>query len=462
MKRRIIDKELAEDMKYAEEATNVSIWKAVALGAISTVVLYALLWVMQGYSQAPGIGYVITVFTDRGVIPYVITVAFGTGVWILILKRPLIDRQLGAFNYVNFPELRGESNITPEVARAIDVKIHQLSRKQRRMMIVRRVETAAEHLPNIKVSSEVGAILTTMSDIDHDIVDSSYSTVRYLTWIVPVLGFIGTVLGLSFAISGFGDLISGGAVTDVAGLGAELGGVTHSLGIAFDTTLLGLVLAGILTGMMHWVVGKEEALLSAMDEYCTSHIVERIEVTNTKSNDVTGRLEHLQGEFTRLFGDVSELFERGEAIKGVVKGVNEVVNFNLLLQQLQERLEEQQEQQNLMRGAVLQNSEVLGGLSQQIEGQQQLQNVVLQNSDVLGNLSQQIEGLQQVRGAVLQNSEVLGRLSQQIEGLQQLQGVVERNSEMLDALTPPIKSISKGIPITIGGTVVSAIQPDDE
>jgi hypothetical protein len=52
-----------------------------------------------------------------------------------------------------------------------------------------------------------------------------------------MLGFIGTVLGITQAIGGLSDSV---AVTDVAGGGFD--GVLAGLQFAFDTTLVGLVL----------------------------------------------------------------------------------------------------------------------------------------------------------------------------------------------------------------------------
>lgn len=65
----------------------------------------------------------------------------------------------------------------------------------------------------------------------------NFALIGFAIWVLPMLGFIGTVLGITQAIGGLADttVISG---ADGSGLGGVLGG----LQFAFDTTLVGLVL----------------------------------------------------------------------------------------------------------------------------------------------------------------------------------------------------------------------------
>ena len=73
--------------------------------------------------------------------------------------------------------------------------------------------------------------------------DIGFIPVSTLIWAVPVLGFIGTVLGLAKAVSKFGLLASSGSSIDFS---AVLPQVTGGLATAFETTLIALVLALIL------------------------------------------------------------------------------------------------------------------------------------------------------------------------------------------------------------------------
>ena len=72
-----------------------------------------------------------------------------------------------------------------------------------------------------------------------------YVVPRYINWAIPILGFIGTVLGISLAADGIGSIV--GAKTSLGDLSTELGQAIAPLGIAFDTTLIALSLSVFLT-----------------------------------------------------------------------------------------------------------------------------------------------------------------------------------------------------------------------
>lgn len=76
----------------------------------------------------------------------------------------------------------------------------------------------------------------TQSDIE-----DSFIVTRTMIWSLPMLGFLGTVLGISFSISGFAGLLTN--VTNLEKVKSGLTQVTGGLSTAFDTTLLGIVCA---------------------------------------------------------------------------------------------------------------------------------------------------------------------------------------------------------------------------
>lgn len=81
-----------------------------------------------------------------------------------------------------------------------------------------------------------------------------YVVPRYVNWAIPILGFIGTVLGISLAAAGIQDIIGSG--DSLGALSSELGQAIAPLGIAFDTTLIALSLSVFLmliqTALQRW------------------------------------------------------------------------------------------------------------------------------------------------------------------------------------------------------------------
>lgn len=93
--------------------------------------------------------------------------------------------------------------------------------------------------------------------------EESYLIPRYISWAVPVLGFIGTVLGISLAADGIRRIITSEA--GLAGLSSELGAAISPLGIAFDTTLIALSLSLVLTLVLSLVQRGEERVLTYLE-----------------------------------------------------------------------------------------------------------------------------------------------------------------------------------------------------
>jgi biopolymer transport protein ExbB/TolQ len=99
--------------------------------------------------------------------------------------------------------------------------------------------------------------------------------VRVFVWAVPTLGFIGTVIGIGAAVGGFSDTLE--AASSIEGMKASIGSVTGGLGVAFDTTLLALVMSILIMFPANAVQRIEEGLLSAIDDYCAEHLVQKLE-----------------------------------------------------------------------------------------------------------------------------------------------------------------------------------------
>ena len=103
---------------------------------------------------------------------------------------------------------------------------------------------------------------------EREYLKGSFSLPRFMVWAIPILGFIGTVWGISNGIAHFSDaMTSTNSVTDVSAMLKEnLPLVTNSLATAFDTTLLALLLSIPLMMFMLALEKSEEAYLIDLDE----------------------------------------------------------------------------------------------------------------------------------------------------------------------------------------------------
>ena len=90
-----------------------------------------------------------------------------------------------------------------------------------------------------------------------------YIVPRYINWAIPILGFIGTVLGISLAADGIQNII--GSRSSLSDLSTELGQAIAPLGIAFDTTLIALSLSVFLTLLQTALQRWEDNVLVAYE-----------------------------------------------------------------------------------------------------------------------------------------------------------------------------------------------------
>lgn len=96
-----------------------------------------------------------------------------------------------------------------------------------------------------------------------------YNMLRYLSWLIPTLGFIGTVVGIANALNYAG---IPGKATDPAFV-SEL---TQQLAVAFYTTLLALIMSAVLVFATHVIQGREEGLIIKCGQYCLDNFVNRL------------------------------------------------------------------------------------------------------------------------------------------------------------------------------------------
>lgn len=125
-----------------------------------------------------------------------------------------------------------------------------------------------------QISSSVEQCATLMNAtldlIAHEI-DLRYSALRYITWLIPSLGFIGTVIGIGNALSYAGEPGRFQQPT-------LLTEVTARLAVSFDGTLVALLMAAVLLFWQNVVEAKEESALNLSGQYCLDHLINRLYV----------------------------------------------------------------------------------------------------------------------------------------------------------------------------------------
>lgn len=219
----------------------------------------------------------------RGPIPYLITFLFFWALFILLFKWRKLSIQRLALRFDLIPldsDIIVSADSVPTLLQRIQVFVDE----PERFCLFKRIITALTGLRNLGRISDIGEVLRSQAEADDASLETTYSLVKGFLWGIPVLGFIGTVLGLSQAIGGFGDVLS--SAKEITAITESLKGVTAGLATAFDTTLLAL-LATIVIHFATTILRKqEEEFLDSCTDYCQTHVIDRVRVVEATWSEV--------------------------------------------------------------------------------------------------------------------------------------------------------------------------------
>lgn len=270
------------EAKDIERRLGIRAAKYTGTNTLLTLVIGVLLAIAFYVSLVPFTGYHFgQMFYERGVVPYAIVFLTAWSLAILLVKWLKLRVQRDALEVKIIPE-GPDFVLTPLTADDILKRIYVIADNPKRFVLLNRITRALSNLRNIGRVSDVDDILRSQAENDENYVESTYTLVRGFIWAIPVLGFIGTVIGLSYAIGGFGAVLT--SASEIGELRNALQGVTGGLAVAFETTLIGLVAAVFIQLLLTALRRQEEAFLDECMDYCHSHIVTRLRTIPVHEN----------------------------------------------------------------------------------------------------------------------------------------------------------------------------------
>jgi len=238
------------------------------LGLALTLIFYAAIIPLQGT-------YFGDMFTKRGPTQYPTVLLTCWSFWILALKTRKLAFQRRALTRQVVPSERDFVLSSATVNQVLE-QIYTTVDNPRHFVLFNRIVVALSNLRNLGRVTDVDEILNSQAEQDENSLETSYSLIAGFIWAIPVLGFIGTVLGLSQAISAFGAVL--GDVSDISQITGALRGVTAGLSTAFETTLAALVAAMFVQLWLTYVKTREYEFLENCSEYCLHHVVSRLRI----------------------------------------------------------------------------------------------------------------------------------------------------------------------------------------
>ena len=171
-------------------------------------------------------------------------------------EQSLLDRRL-----LDIPE---GTSVLPADAREYSRSLEALPDQEQDYLLPRTLLSALQRFATTGSIQAVSDTLKESCEIEADRLDSELSMVRYIAWAIPSIGFIGTVRGIGEAL--------GQAYKAVEG---DITGVTVSLGVAFNSTFVALVLSIIIMFCLHQLQLSQERLVLDCQRYADKRLLRR-------------------------------------------------------------------------------------------------------------------------------------------------------------------------------------------
>ena len=355
------------------DPANPSIWLSLGIGAVLFVAWYGILYPFNPGPDVPSsqynfMQYLSAMFIQRTWVNFAETFFFTWAIGIVWLKLQKLRHQREALLLDVLPMELGREINSNNVESFID-HVYNLPHRLRDSLMVNRIRKGLELFEIKQSTSDVGSMMASQSDIDSNRVGGSYALLKVFLWAIPILGFIGTVLGLSAAIGSM-DLSDAKDVDKIIG---SISQVTSGLGTAFDTTLLGLVLAMILQFPMSSLAKKEDDNLNDIDAFCNEILLPRLEdgmgadakepagLADALVKAVAGAQKEFLVDLNELSKRMNEyannLDKRSDAFQAVV--TKEFINNTTVMRN---------EIHETLKDSLRQTSQYIGGLETGIRG----------------------------------------------------------------------------------------------
>lgn len=158
-------------------------------------------------------------------------------------------------------------SILPEDARNYARPVQALPPAEREYLLPRALISALQRFNTTRSIQDVSNVVKDVCNTEAERLESELSIVRYIAWAIPSIGFLGTVRGIGEAL--------GQAQSAVTG---DILGVTTSLGVAFNSTFIALVVSIIIMFVLYQLQLLQDRLVLDTQDYCDNYLIRHLQV----------------------------------------------------------------------------------------------------------------------------------------------------------------------------------------
>jgi hypothetical protein len=143
--------------------------------------------------------------------------------------------------------------------------IRRLPLRQQNYLLPRVLLGALSRFSATGSVQDASTVVHKLCESEVDRFDSELSIIRYIAWAIPSIGFIGTVRGIGDALAQAHRAVEG-----------DITGVTDSLGVAFNSTFIALVISIVLMFIIHHIQLMQERLVLDTERYSDDWLLRRL------------------------------------------------------------------------------------------------------------------------------------------------------------------------------------------
>ncbi len=152
--------------------------------------------------------------------------------------------------------------ILPEDTREFARQVQALPEDRQQMLIPRALLNALRRFSTTRNVQDVSSSTHTIIESEAERLESELSMIRYISWAIPSIGFIGTVRGIGEALAQADKAVQG-----------DIAGVTQSLGVAFNSTFIALLISIFLMFLVHQLQLLQERLVFDAETYADDKLI---------------------------------------------------------------------------------------------------------------------------------------------------------------------------------------------
>ncbi|HEY5624153.1 MAG TPA: MotA/TolQ/ExbB proton channel family protein [Gammaproteobacteria bacterium] len=156
--------------------------------------------------------------------------------------------------------------ILPEDTREYARTLQALPDRLREMLLPRVLLSSLERFGSTRNVQDVSSVANTLCESEGERLESELSMIRYIAWAIPSVGFIGTVRGIGEALGQAHRAVDG-----------DITGVTQSLGTAFNSTFIALLISIVVMFLVHQLQSLQERLVFDTQTYIDHNLIRHMQ-----------------------------------------------------------------------------------------------------------------------------------------------------------------------------------------